>query len=621
MKKPPPNASSRGAPLRFLGAVCALVIAVFWGSAHSGLIELLGGAAAQSPYNLLVEGFQDGGLSLRKAVPPALLQLADPYDPAANQPYRIPPTLADDLSLYRGRFYLYFGVTPALLLFWPWAAVTGHFVLHRWAVAAFCSSGFLASVALLRAFWRRYFPEIAPGVAAACALALGLATSAPILLQRSEVYEVSISCAYALTMIALCGIWRALHRPAERARWLAAASLAFGLAVGARPPVLFSAVILAIPVAAAWRNADRRRDLARLVAAAAGPLALCGLGLAVYNALRFGSPFEFGQHYQLSGIRQDNIVHFSPAFLAFNFRVYFLEPMRWHWGFPFVRNIVPPALPPGHGIVEEPFHPFGVLTNIPWVWLAAAAPLACAPRRNAATGGNGGPHESSLPWFLLAAALLFVIPAAVTCLFFGTCSRYEMEFLPALALLATAGVFGLERRFAGRPALLRGVRLLWIALLAFSAAFNLLASCERYAVEHGYFGHSLYNLGRTPEALSELGAALRMDPGMAGAHEDLGVALARSGRLADAMEEFRATLRLDPGRADAHDNLGNGFAQSGQVAEAIAEYREALRLRPDSAAAHYNLAVALQQAGRKVEAIDEYREAVRLNPGLAPRSP
>ena len=99
---------------------------------------------------------------------------------------------------------------------------------------------------------------------AACALALGLATGVPVLLPRSDVYEVAISCGYMLTMLALGAIWCALHETERRWRWLAAASVAYGLAVGARPSLLFGAIILLVPVAQAWR--ERRR----IVAAADG---------------------------------------------------------------------------------------------------------------------------------------------------------------------------------------------------------------------------------------------------------------------------------------------------------------------------------------------------------------
>jgi tetratricopeptide (TPR) repeat protein len=607
---PPPLAPSA----RFaLGAICAAVIGIFCLCAHPGMMDVLGGSGAHSYYNLLVRGFQDGRLSLDQDVPPGLAALENPYDPDANAPYRVPPTLADDLSYYRGKFYLYFGVTPALLLFWPWAALTGHYLPHRDAVLFFCSVGFLAGAGLVLALWRRYFAGVATAVAAAGILAVGLAASVPILLQRTEVYEVAISCSYAFTLLTLVAIWLALHRPDQGGRWLAAASLALGLAMGARPPALGCSLVLLVPLAAAWRTHDRRRDLPRLVAAAALPIILCGLGLLWYNQRRFGNPLEFGQNYQISGTRQDTARHFSLGYFWFDFRLYFLEWMPWRQGFPFLGKIVPPPLPPGAGIVEQPFPPFGILANIPVVWLALAAPLAAA--------GGGAEDRRPLRWFLAAIALFFVIPAAVICQFFGTCSRYELEFLPALVLLAVAGIFGLERSGSAHPGLRRAARALWIVLLAYSVGFNLLASCKRYALEHGYFGHSLTNLGRLPEAVVQLQAATRMDPGSGDAHEDLGVALARSGQLAAAMEEFRRTAKVEPGRADAHDNLGNCLVQLARYAEAIAEFREALRLRPDSAATHFNLAVAYLRAGQPAEANAEYREAVRLNPRLGPRAP
>jgi len=91
-------------------------------------------------------------------------------------------------------------------------------------------------------------------VVAAGALALGLATGVPSMLPRSQVHEVASSCGYMLTMLALAAIWGALHEPQRRCRWLAIASVAYGLAVGARPSLLFGAVILLVPVVQAWRE-------------------------------------------------------------------------------------------------------------------------------------------------------------------------------------------------------------------------------------------------------------------------------------------------------------------------------------------------------------------------------
>ena len=193
-----------------LGTVCALVISFYAASARMGQYEMRISRAADSYYNLLVRGFRAGQLNLKTEVPPGLAKLADPYDPMANDEYlKADGHPVMDLSYYHGKLYLHYGVTPALVLFWPYAVLTGHYLWHKEAVVVFCATGFLASVGLLCAVWRRWFPGIGVGVVAAGALALGLAGFTPMILARAEVFEVAISCGYALTMLALVALWEA----------------------------------------------------------------------------------------------------------------------------------------------------------------------------------------------------------------------------------------------------------------------------------------------------------------------------------------------------------------------------------------------------------------------------
>jgi tetratricopeptide (TPR) repeat protein len=525
-----------------LAAVCVLVIAVYAYMAQSGLLELLRPSAADTYYNLLVRGFRAGHLSLQEEVPPGLTQLADPYDATANGPYRLRPYLLHDQSYYKGRLYLYFGVTPALILFWPFVALTGQYLFHRQAVAIFCAGGFLTSVGLLYAIWRRYFVEVSIVVLAACALALGLATSVPVVLSQADVYQVPICCGYMLIMLALTAIWRALHEPEQDWRWLAAASVAYGLAVGARPSLLFGAVILLVPVVQAWRG-GQGRIRARLIAATV-PITLIGLGLVLYNELRFDNALEFGQRYQLAGGRQVTQQFFNPHNLWFNFRVYFLEPVRWSGDFPFVGKIVPPPVPLGHSDVEGAF---GVLTNAPLVWLVLALPLAWR--------GQPGQTGSVLRWFVAAVALLFGACVLPLLFFISAVSRYEVEFLPALVLLAVIGVLGLERTLANRPTWRRTARLVWGLLLVFSVTFNLLASVEYHAEAHRILGVTQFQTGNVSEAIKQYEQALRLNPNNAKAHLNLGIALEQTGRVQDAIQHDKQALRIEPDLTEARDAL------------------------------------------------------------------
>jgi tetratricopeptide (TPR) repeat protein len=583
-----------------LGAVCALVIGVYAVSTHSGFWESLSRNPAESYYNLLVQGFRAGQLNLGKDAPAGLTRLTDPYDPVANAHYRGAFYQLYDLSYYKGKLYLYFGVTPALLLFWPYVSLTGHYLFHRQAVAIFCVVGYLASVGVVCALWRRYFPEVSVWVTAAGALALGLASLVPVLLSRCSVYEVPISCGYMLMMLALGAIWRALHEPRRRGRWVTVASLAYGLALGARPSLLFGTVILFVPVIQVWRE---RQSIWLLVIAAVAPVTLAGLGLMLHNTRRFGNPLEFGLHYQLAGERQDMQRLLDPRYLWYNLHSYFFERVRWRKSFPFVTEIGVLPVPATHRLSETVF---GVLIYIPLVWLGLAAPLACHHRPSE--------QRSVLRRFLGAVALLCGTCVFAVSMFFGATIRYEVDFLPALLLLAVAGIFAVERALADQPAWRLAARCGWGLLLGFSVVFNLLASVEHYAGSCDLLGMTWMELDKPTEAKERFEQALRIDPGYASAYNNLGLISARAGDAREAVRQYEEALRFQPDLTDARNNLGAALLTMGRVQDAIGQYEEALRLKPDEAEVHDNLGNALVRAGELEEAIGQYREVVRLQP-------
>jgi len=160
-------------------------------------------------------------------------------------------------------------------------------------------------------------------------------------------------------------------------------------------------------------------------------------------------------------------------------------------------------------------------------------------------------------------------------------------------------------------------------------------------------GFSLFQQGKSQEAVVELEKALKIDPKHAKAHNnmalasidigelevaeahyreslaiepqpaiynDLGFVLERMGLSEDATAAYRKALELDPKSAAAHYNLGSSLARSGSYGEAERHLRAALAVDPDSAAAHRALAEVLQNLGRGDEAREEMERAQALAP-------
>ncbi len=130
---------------------------------------------------------------------------------------------------------------------------------------------------------------------------------------------------------------------------------------------------------------------------------------------------------------------------------------------------------------------------------------------------------------------------------------------------------------------------------------------------HNALGWTLFQEGRTAEAVAEYKRALAIDPKHVKSHNNLALALVEIGQLEEAGTQYKASLALEP-KAEIHSDLGFIMAQLGKSEDALAEYRQALEMDPTCASAHFNLAVAAVQAGKFGEAESHYRSALPGRP-------
>ncbi len=96
---------------------------------------------------------------------------------------------------------------------------------------------------------------------------------------------------------------------------------------------------------------------------------------------------------------------------------------------------------------------------------------------------------------------------------------------------------------------------------------------------------ALHQSGDVDGERAQLEQAVKLDPTLAGAQNELGYLLSRGGDSTDAIEHFRQAVHDAPGYVDAWINLSAEFAMAGQFAEARDAIGMALRLEPDNARA------------------------------------
>ncbi len=575
--------------------------------------ETSGKRAQDAYYNRLVDGLLAGHVWMDKPVPDALKALPDPYDRDANGVARgmtYTPSFIHDLSYYRGRLYMYFSVVPAVIVFLPFRVLTGHYLSHQLASAIFVGLAFLTGTALICSIWRRCFAAISANVAALGVLALGLASTAPIMMERPDVYEVPIGGSYLFAMLAVACLWRMTDETVPLARWAAWLSVAVGGWIGCRPSEFPVTGVLLVPLILAWQ---RSRPPARLLArgmpvliATVLPVLVIGLGVLGFNYARFGDPMEFGFKYHLSG-DPPGLTMFSVRNLGYNLWMYFVNFPGVSAHFPFAGPWRSALLKPA--TVASVEHPLGLLTTVPFVLCSIAIPF------------NWSRLTARVRMVALALVWIAASNALLMCFFFGSIARYQMAFAPELVLLAIIGLLGLEAGMANysRRAI-AVVRTIWIGALLYSVAYNVLIAIRVRGSEHSVQGTALLvGAHDVNGALAEYRRALELDPDLTAVRSIVGSLDLQLGRTDDAIFQYRRILDTDPDNGDALNSLGGLLALKGEAsrAEALQYVTKALAKEPNLAEAHANLAAILAtEPSQRERAIAECRIALRLKPEL-----
>ena len=344
-----------------------------------------------------------------------------------------------DASYYGGKFYVYFSPVPIVLFYLPFRLVAGAYPPDSLAATVMSAWAFLMCVA----FARRALGERTRVPFAIWVLLIGLGNVLPFTLRDVRAYEVAVATGMALTAAFAYSLlrWTETHAT-KHAVWM---SVWLALAIGTRPNL---AVLLPIAAIALFRH--RRAAVAALV-----PLAVVGISLGIYNAARFGSPFELGMTYQIS---YDPMWRVAPCSLCSvpdairlvnNLGHYIFWPPTFTSASPYVtlqRSVLDPSVSFSGGAEQI----VGIASLNPLTLIGSVAALVFALRRNDDDRGTRAATR------VMAAAWLIVLGLA-TCRW--VTARYSLDFM---LLMTTAAVVCIERALAELASVRVGV-LAWIA--------------------------------------------------------------------------------------------------------------------------------------------------------------
>jgi hypothetical protein len=220
------------------------------------------------------------------------------------------------------------------------------------------------------------------------------------------------------------------------------------------------------------------------------PMLLCGAGLAWYNFARFGSIFETGHRYQLTGaaLPADYSQVASMAYIPANLYNLLARPLNFRWDkFPFAFTpYIKDSMWPNFIRTPEPYYysepVVGVFMSIPIYWLVLLSllrPLQAAwtwlNERQPRVADRRHPL-SPWVWAMVTGALLATLSTLLV--FILSIMRYEADLVPMLTVLIALILWRALDFLNGHPWISRMTLLLVLALGLASILLGLLINFQ-----------------------------------------------------------------------------------------------------------------------------------------------
>jgi tetratricopeptide (TPR) repeat protein len=218
-------------------------------------------------------------------------------------------------------------------------------------------------------------------------------------------------------------------------------------------------------------------------------------------------------------------------------------------------------------------------------------------------------HEQRLP-------ILFLISYLPTMLLFFVTGRYRLPLIPFLAMFAAVVLVGFFTWTRARGFMrLTSAAVVLLLMLAVARLDPLDYASGSAAQGHQMMAALYEGKGDPVEAERYYNLALRADPTLPHAHNDLGLLLLGRGQVDSAIFHLERAVAYRPDEWLIQYNLGLAYLTNQELDRAIDQYRAVLAMAPEMADAANDLALIWLRKGYPDSALVYYRRLQEAYPG------
>ena len=260
----------------------------------------------RNQYELLADSFIKGRLDIEydKVYYESLSKLENPYDFELRNEKNV--IYKWDHAYYKGKYYVYFGVVPVIIIFLPYRFIAGKSLNTYHATQIYVAIFIIGIFYLFYYLKKKTKSKISDFEYILASIGVSLAT-VWYATDYPALYTTAITAGLMFSILSIIMYMKCILDKRKSIKYLLLGALFGALIFGCRPTIGF-VNILFFPALLSVIKKEKRSEKFLITLLSLLPYLLIAVLLMLYNYVRFDSLFEFGQSYQLTDSDQSHLL-------------------------------------------------------------------------------------------------------------------------------------------------------------------------------------------------------------------------------------------------------------------------------------------------------------------------